>query len=837
MGDVYSAWDEELRRRVALKLIRPRPGADVHAQVLAEARALARLRHPHVVAVHDVGQEGRFVFVAMALLDGLDLRAWSARAQPDAAATLSVMLQCAQGLAAAHEAGLVHHDVKPSNIVVEARESGPWASLIDFGLAADPEDAGGLRGGTPAYMAPECREGQGGSAAADQWSLALVVVELLTGTRPPAEALEAGRVGACGRASAVLRRALRSEPHLRYESVGAFAKALERAAGAPVRSWVVVAGAVVLAAATAYAGVASEPTCQEQARARLDALAPESERLDDLARLSAEDPEVGRSAGAMVQRWRTRWLEQQENACVASAPEAVQACLDGQAREVSALLEVSTADGVDGGGRWQVLGSLSARAEDAACDRGDRVPLTEGMARAFALEVASRFDDAYALASAELESARARGDASTTIGALYRLASVERRRDEAKASLGWGEQAMHLAAEHGDAWTQARALTERVEAWIALGEYARAMEAATVGRTLVAAAGDAPELLSYWHYAQGRALEASSRFDEAAQSYERSLEIRRQTQPRSLYVADAMRSLGYVQLRANRCEAGLPKLDDAIAIYREVLGPGSPSEAQCLSPKSQCQVMLGDVEAGLESSRRAMAIIEATLGPTSEALAKIATLRGATFGSLGDYAAAREPFQRAFEVRQRGLGPDHPETIVAASNLGWILLTLEDLDAAAPILEGALEAATALRGPDHPDNGTLLGALGALHHARGDDETALVMQARALAAHEASPESSNPMTLVVALANLGELQLAVDKLADADASYARAWSILDRESGGHRHVAWPSVNLARGRLAQQAGDAAGADGFFAAALQADPELAAEVAAARSGADG
>ncbi len=829
MGDVYSAWDEELRRRVALKLIRPRQGADLRAQVLSEARALARLRHPHVVAVHDVGEDAGSVFVSMALLEGLDLRGWAQESEPEPKTRFEVILQCADGLAAAHDAGLVHHDVKPSNIVVETRDGAPWVSLIDFGLAADAESGDEPRGGTLAYMAPEARATFRGSARADQWSLALVAVELLTGDRPSMEALSSGRIGPCGPATAALRRALCEDVEARHADVHAFAESLRRGMQQRARriAFATFGGVSLLAAGTFAAAAREEPDCGALAQAQLETLVPE--RAETLRAFENSAPQVASSVSAQVERWTDRWTEAYAQSCEAPESAPRRACLDGEAREVAALLRVGVADEATGAARWAVLGSLNGAVSQDRCSGGSGRPaLTEGLARAFALEVASRFDEAYTAATSELEVSRENTDRPRTIAALYRLASVERRRDNFENSLALGEDAMELAALHGDTWTLSRSIIERVETWISLGEYDRALEAAQLGRSIVATAGDPPELLSYWHYAQGRSFESSSRFDDAAGSYRRSLEIRRETEPSSLYVGDTQRSLGFTLSQMNQCEEAQKQLRAAIEIYVEQLGPGSPSEAYCLSALAQCQAQGGDIEAGLASSRRAEAILEAALGPQSEALAKILTMQGAIIGGQGNYAAAREPFERALAIRNATKGVAHPETIVAGTNLGWMLLTIGEVEAAVPVLEAAMQGATELRGPDHYDNHPLLGAMAALHDARGELDAAISMQRRALKAAESSPAASNPMMLLSSVANLGELLAKAGNNEEASQAYARAWSILDSAPDGHRNIYWAHVNLGRAKLAYAMGE--DPQPFVDAALAANPELEPELAA-------
>ncbi|MCP4659073.1 MAG: serine/threonine protein kinase, partial [bacterium] len=144
MGSVYAAYDPELNRKVALKLWRdcgPSCWLDeIRARLLREAQALARLNHPHVATVYDVGTYGEQVFIAMEYLEGLTLRDWLAQEPRTRRQILDIFLQAGQGLEAAHSAGLVHRDFKPGNVMV--RPDGR-AVVLDFGLARDDQEDGG----------------------------------------------------------------------------------------------------------------------------------------------------------------------------------------------------------------------------------------------------------------------------------------------------------------------------------------------------------------------------------------------------------------------------------------------------------------------------------------------------------------------------------------------------------------------------------------------------------------------------------------------------------------------------------------------------------------------
>ncbi len=145
MGVVYSAFDPELDRKVAVKLVKPgEDDPDARARLLREARAMARLAHPNVVAVHDVGTFGDEVFVAMEFVQGVTLGRWLRERPRSWREVVELFVAAGHGLAAAHEAGLVHRDLKPENIMVGP---GTRVRVMDFGLA---RSAGSVREGSSA---------------------------------------------------------------------------------------------------------------------------------------------------------------------------------------------------------------------------------------------------------------------------------------------------------------------------------------------------------------------------------------------------------------------------------------------------------------------------------------------------------------------------------------------------------------------------------------------------------------------------------------------------------------------------------------------------------------
>jgi tRNA A-37 threonylcarbamoyl transferase component Bud32 len=297
MGVVYAAEDPELMRRVAIKLLRRdriASGSSKHwkMRLLREARAIAQLSHPNVIAVHDVGFVEDDVFLVMELVDGATLSEWLSAQERTVAQILDVLLQAARGLAAAHAAGLVHRDFKPSNVLV-GRDG--RVRVVDFGVARSSESsesdpsvpasallAGltmeGALIGTPVYMSPEQLLGRSIDARCDQYSFCLTLYEALYGSRPfdgrtleeRAESIKSARLprrapraGVPQRVHDCVLRGLAFDPAERFASMEPIAAALAStrdASRAPLLLAVSMAFVAAIAAGVAVAFSGPRPS-------------------------------------------------------------------------------------------------------------------------------------------------------------------------------------------------------------------------------------------------------------------------------------------------------------------------------------------------------------------------------------------------------------------------------------------------------------------------------------------------------------------------------------------------------------------------------------------------
>jgi predicted Ser/Thr protein kinase len=260
MGVVYSAYDPELDRKVALKLLRPDLGTSAvgagRSHLLAEAQAMARLSHPNIITVFDVGTWREEVFFAMEFVRGQTLRSAQAAGDARPQRMLDLYLAAGTGLAAAHGAGIIHRDFKPENVLVG--DDGR-VCVTDFGLARAAHDVDTKMAGTPAYMAPEQWRGAPADVRTDQYSYCVALYEAIYGRRPvrgnvgPPE-----DTGPSVRASArvhpgvgrVIARGLEGEPAARWPSMEALVAAL-REARRPFRTRTLLAAGALLLLTTA----------------------------------------------------------------------------------------------------------------------------------------------------------------------------------------------------------------------------------------------------------------------------------------------------------------------------------------------------------------------------------------------------------------------------------------------------------------------------------------------------------------------------------------------------------------------------------------------------------
>jgi serine/threonine protein kinase len=241
MGVVYKAEDERLRRTVALKFLNPQSFAsdEEKKRFLREAQAGAMLDHPNVATVYGVEETDGEIFIVMAWIDGPSVAGKLLFGSLPADEALDIAIQSGQGLQEAHEKGIVHRDVKPSNVMISQKGQ---AKITDFGLAQMSGRSRltrtGTTMGTPSYMSPEQALGKPTDRRCDIWSLAVMLYEMLAGRAPfdgaheqvivysiineDHEPVTTRRAGLPAELDRVLAKALAKNPAERYQHVDEF---------------------------------------------------------------------------------------------------------------------------------------------------------------------------------------------------------------------------------------------------------------------------------------------------------------------------------------------------------------------------------------------------------------------------------------------------------------------------------------------------------------------------------------------------------------------------------------------------------------------------------------
>ena len=421
-GRVLEARDPELKRPVALKLLRPRRGGtpEAEAALHREAEAAAQLQHPNIVTVHDVGRCGAGPFLVMELLRGEPLAERLQRGPLPARQAVDVAADVARALAHAHAAGVLHRDLKPANVFLV--EGGP-AKVLDFGLArafGRPAPSGS---GTPGYMAPEQRAGGAEDERTDVFAMGLLLHEMLGGTRSPAgEPAALDGPGVPPALAALVARAADPSPARRPESARAFLEALAAVAA----GWA--------AAATPAPGAGAGAP----ARARLEA-----HRQFVLGEQCARYPALGQDCGALLRK------------AVALDP-----TLAAAQYELAVWLRWF------GGSREDQEAAVAAALANAAAAPERERALIE----AWAAQVAGRDEAALAAYRRVVEAW------PDEVRAWYQAADLLRHRDELGAAVPWFEQAVALDPEYG--WAAghladalgALGRREALRAWVARWE-------------------------------------------------------------------------------------------------------------------------------------------------------------------------------------------------------------------------------------------------------------------------------------------------------------------------------------------------------------------------------
>ncbi len=706
MGRVFLGYDEELDRKLAIKLWHGQGDSSVRVRMLREAQALARLSHPHIVTVYEVGEEQGRVYLAMEYVEGDTLRRWVQDKPRSTSAILGRYLEAGSGLAAAHKAGILHRDFKPDNVIAGADDR---VRVLDFGLAradrsllagdslssepvirvsgADrvldvPMTIAGTVLGTPAYMPPEQLWGAATDVRSDIFSFSVAFWEALFDVRPfRADSIrELGEVihrgvldeGKSGRRvprrlRTVLAKGLAADPNDRWQTMDELLTALSRRSRR-LRWLPPIAVVLVLALIAGITiGLSTWRTdqaitaCQNKARA-MDAVWNDAVRRDLRATALATGLDYATASVARLEpilnRYAAAWQSSAISLCEQDirdtnwAPELT--------IEARACLEERS---------W-ALETLVVELSNATLAR-----LQQALPAAFALPAIDRCLDptwlrerpsppSDAISKAEIDALREAIERTRSLEALGKIDEalpIAETLVERADALGWKplrartrllagrlseQQAIDRAAEHLESgfFTALEADEEHLAAELAT-------------RLVVAIGVDLrrPEEGHLW-----------ARWAKAL--------IDRRPVGKAMRLAALNSHLGILAHSEGKLDAAEHAWHASLAIYQSILGPHHPNIAKLLNNLGALHDLKGKSDEAARLWERALSIWGSSLGPDHPTTAAVHVNLGLVYERRGQYSKARASTERALAIWERSLGHDHPKLAPALNNIAHVQL-------------------------------------------------------------------------------------------------------------------------------------------------------------------
>jgi len=738
MGVVYAAYDPELDRKVALKLLRSQRSegdqARRQARMVREAKAIAKISHPNVVGIFDVGVHQGQVFMAMEHLAGGTLRDWLAAKKRPWRDVVKVFIEIGRGLAGAHAEGLVHRDFKPDNVLID-KNAVP--KVVDFGLVrlsqttSDLTGSGGadradseaapeaarvapaLRGvadtaaltrtgaltGTPAYMAPEQFRGEQVDARTDQFAFCVALYEALYGERPfagdnviaLAHSVVTGRIQPAPKNSPVpswvrscLLRGLKANPLERYPDFEQVLAVLSNDPAKRTRKWAIAGAALAVAlgaAGVAHRAGSSQRTMCTGARSRLAGIwAPGpggAERREAIHRVFAASgktyaEQAYTGVARLLDQYLARWTAMYTDACEATHVRGEQS---------AEVLDLRMACLSERLGNARALGDVLAAADGKVVENA--------VSATAALPSLDQCAD-VALLRAVVKPPEDAATRKRVEDLRVQLARLIALRDSGQCALALPRAGALIEEARAVGYQPLLAATlyESAQAGNNCGEVAEAVQRFKEAH-VVASASRSDEVA-----AQAAALIppfAINRLAAVPVAQEWLLVARgavgrlgRET------LAHAMlaQAEGMVALSERAYDRALAAADQSIDITRRLLGPDDPLTIQWESNKTGFQQMAGRLDEALQTAVAAREHFERVLGPGHPRVALVSNNEGEVLNLLQRYGEAEIAYERSVRLFRESGGN--------ADVLGWALTGLgqarlgqkRTASAVAPLEEG-----------------------------------------------------------------------------------------------------------------------------------------------------
>ncbi|MEM9462359.1 MAG: serine/threonine-protein kinase [Myxococcota bacterium] len=866
MGTVYAAYDGQLDRKIAVKVLSDQQMPDPKARLrfMREAQALARLSHPNVVTVYEVGDSDGEVFLAMEFIRGQSLKAWIGT-QPDWREVLEVLVQAGRGLAAAHAAGLVHRDLKPHNIM--RREDGV-VKVLDFGLARTMSDesretledhevsiSGSALGsftrtgtlvGTPAYMSPEQYRGQAADARSDQFSFCVTLYEALYTTRPFAgstltelqRSILLGEVATTVPGSnvphwlhRVVVRGLSPEPAARWPSMAALLEALSRDPSRRRNRWLWgLAGLCALG----MGGMALHTWSQARARPCKEA----AERLVGVWDATRRDEVktailgIGRSyahevwdrAQRVLDAYADDWVDMHTEACEATATRGEQSpqlldlrmrCLHRAAVDLRATVDtladadakiVHNAHKLTANlrplSRCADIEALTAEVEPPPMDEVEAVEAAQVQ---LALAKSQESAGLYAAAKTALDAAK-----QTLANVEYGPVKTEvaLREGSVLDKLGQFElseaaliRALELASQHEQKESMIEAAYHLM--YVVGTEQKRAEHGLRYWPMAKGLAQGHPEQQAHVQLHHGKLLKEQGKYAEAEAEFRAALSLFERTLgPEHPQIATTHNNIAIALDLQGDHEHAEAEFRTALSGLDQALGSEHPIVATTRNNVGIALRSQGKNEEAEAEFRAALSLLERALGSEHPSIGMAHNNIGMALLARGEHEEAEVEFRAAVSLRQKVLGADHPDVAFSRSNVAVALGRQGKLEEAEVEYRAALVVMNEALGAEHPSVASAHSNLGRNLSDQGKHEEAEVELRAALGILEQTLGPEHP-NLILTHNNLGYCLQDQEKYAEAEVELRAALWLLEKHNDPeHLDIAKARNNIAAAMLRQ-----------------------------------
>jgi eukaryotic-like serine/threonine-protein kinase len=781
MGIVAIAFDPELGRNVALKVLQP----DLSGQLLRdEARAMAKLSHPNVVSVHDVGEHDGRIYFAMELVEGVNLRRWLAHERHGWREILRTCIQAGRGLAAAHRVGLVHRDFKPDNVLCGPDDR---VRVTDFGLANVPGAMGSGLAGTPAYIAPEVWRGERATPRSDQWAFCVTLYEALFGAPPFAgttreevrAAIERGAPSVDSkrrvpsRVRRVLARGLAFDPNARYASLDVLLDELDAVRRRPRTWWLAVGGAAVIA----LVGVGMLAMQQRPELCRMPSSLVDDAWNDTRARaIESAFAATGRKHAAdsarrvreIFDRYTEQWLAARKDACDATRVRGDQSealldtrtrCLDRRLAELGELARVLGEHPSPGvvDRAVQVAYELHSIETCSAAGVHAELPMPGNADRAAQI-IALEHEIAAMSATLTLVT-KTQAATQHALSIIERAAPLDHPPLDARAAVLLARLGM-FTTDHADTERRlydaltatAAAHDDRLtaELWTYLvsftantkGDPQGALRLIKPAEAAIARLEAPKSLRSMLHHAHGVALTMTEDFKGALDKFEQA---RSETDdPIDLAAIDSVTC--YVEQQLGHMKVARELCARAARAYERELGPHHPELGFALSAVGLVAFEEHDNTAARAAFERTLSILTSSVGERHVAYAMALNNLAMVDGREHNFAAARRGYERAIAMFET---LHHPQLYSALSNLGEMERRIGNYKEARKQLERALQIAADTQGEESPAYAATLYAIGSVAFDEENYAEAVTIYERTLALRLKHFGENHPDTALV----------------------------------------------------------------------------------------